>query len=159
MAVKKDQVAKGQVAAEFMMYSAVFMFLVIAAYVVINQIQSVELPARQNSVAKETGQGFVNAISLSVKGSQGFSYRYIFPKTILGSPYSIDLSNMATRKVIYLTWAGNYGNASFAYDLPPYNYLIRGGCLESTNTLYSDQCSNILVLNNDGQNLTLEVSG
>ena len=153
----KPQQVKGQVAAEFLLYSTVFMFLVIAAYIVINQVQSVELPQRQNSVAKETGQSFANAISLSVKGQQGFNYRYSFPKTILGSPYSIDLSSLSSQKSFYLNWAGAFGNASFAYDVPSYNYIISGSCL-SGNVLNSNQCSNILILTNDGENLTLEVS-
>lgn len=150
--------SKGQVAIEFLLYSTVFMFLVIAAYIVINQIQSVELPKQQNSVAKETGQAFANAISLSVKGQQGFNYRYAFPKTILGYPYSIDLSSLQSRKVIYFNWPGAYGNASFVFDVPNYNYIIGDGSCLSTSVLYSERCTNILVLNNDGENLTLGVS-
>lgn len=150
--------SKAQVAAEFLLYSAVFMFLVIAAYVVINQVQNVELPARENSVAKETGEGFLNAISLSVKGSYGFTYKYTFPKTILGAPYSIDLTDAQRQKVMRLDWAGPYGNATFAYSLPQYNYVLASSSCTSDNIIHSDRCKNVLTLSNDGESLTFGVS-
>jgi hypothetical protein len=148
---------RGQIAAEFMLYTAVFMFVVIASFVVINQMQSSEIPLRQNTVAQQTGEGFANIVTLAVKGGEGFSYSYTFPKTIFGLPYVIDLNELALGKGTFIMeWQGPYGNFSYSYPVPAYNYLVEGGvaCL-SGNRLVSNQCSNVLVLNNDGENLTI----
>lgn len=138
-----------------MLYMTVFMFLVIAAFVVINQIQSTEIPLRQNTVAKETGGGFVNAITLAVKGGEGFSYNYTFPKTLFGLPYKMHLIPQS-KNVIILEWEGTYGNFSYSYDVPAYDYNIvsSGSCLDG-RALVSDQCSNVLSLNNDGNTLNI----
>jgi hypothetical protein len=140
-----------------MLYTTVFMFVVIAAFVVINHLQSSEIPLRQNTVARETGEGFASIITLSVKGGEGFSYSYAFPKTIFGLPYVMDLNELAAGKGnIILEWQGPYGNFSYSYAVPQYPYQVQvsGSCL-SGNRLVSNQCSNVLVLNNDGDKLTI----
>ncbi|MDD5339926.1 MAG: hypothetical protein PHV13_01615 [Candidatus ainarchaeum sp.] len=146
---------RGQVAAEFMLYTAVFMFVVIASFVVISQLQGSEIPLRQNTVAEETGEGFASILTLAVKGGEGFTYSYAFPKTIFGLPYVIDLNELAYGKDTFIMeWAGPYGNFSYSYAVPAYDYRIAGTCL-SGNRLLSNQCSNVLVLNNDGKKLTI----
>lgn len=148
----------GQVATEFMLYTTVFMFIVVVSFVIVNQLQSTEVPLQQNRVAKETGEGFANALTLSVKGGEGFSYNYTFPKTIFGIPYKMDFTELTTnRNTMILEWEGPYGNFSYSYNVPTYNYIIGGGCL-SGNVLISNQCSNVLMLNNDGENLTITQS-
>lgn len=137
-----------------MLYTTVFMFIVIAAFVVINQIQSTEIPLRQNTVAKEIGGGFANVITLAVKGGEGFTYNYTFPKTIFGSPYRINLMPRGSN-VIILEWAGDYGNFSYSYDVPAYDYRIEPDACIDGRALISDQCSNALVLSNDGHSLTI----
>lgn len=144
---------RGQVATEFLLYTAVFMFLVIAAFIVVNQIQSSEIPLRQNNVAKETGENFATILTLAVKGGEGFSYNYTFPKTLFGAPYEISLMPQ-DQDVIIIDWAGQYGNFSYSYYVPAYNYTIGGACL-SGKKLVSDRCSNVLNLYNDGKNLTI----
>jgi hypothetical protein len=104
-----------------MLYTAVFIFVAVVAFVAVSSLQSTEIPLQQNALVKETGDGFVNVITLAVKGGEGFSYNYTF---------------------------------SYQYDLPPYNYFISGACLGG-QVLGSTNCSNVLMLNNDGENLTI----
>jgi len=148
---------KGQVATEFMLYTAVFMLLVIASFVVVNHIQNTEIPLRQNTVAKETGSGFSNAITLAVKGGRGFYYNYSFPRTIFTIPYKMDLSLMNDDDAgILLEWPGSYGNFTYLFNVPVYSYEIEAmsGCLDN-DQIESDECSNTLLFYNDGENLTI----
>lgn len=137
-----------------MLYTTVFLFVVIAAFIVISQLQSSEIPLRQNSVARETGQGFADIITLSVKGGDGFSYAYTFPKTIFGTPYSIDMTRLADKHIIFIDWAGPYGNFTYQYAVPAYGYAVGGECLADAR-LESNACSNMLILNNIGNTLTI----
>lgn len=146
---------RGQVAVEFMLYTAVFMFVAVVAFVVVSDLQTSEVPLQQNSLVKETGDGFVNVLTLSVKGGEGFSYNYTFPKTIYGLPYRVNMNNLdSANRTILIEWNGSYGYFSYQYDVPPYNYKFAGGCL-SDQVLNSTECGNVLMLNNDGQNLTI----
>ena len=146
---------RGQVATEFMLYIAVFIFMAMMAFVVINDLQTSEVPFQQNTVAKETGNGFATVLSLSVKGGEGFSYNYTFPKTLFGRPYGIYLSNLQKpNATILLEFEGEYGNFSYQYNVPQYKYVYSGGCL-SGGIVDSARCSNMLMLNNYGENLTI----
>lgn len=156
---------RGQVATEFLLYTAVFMLLVVVSFIVVNHIQTTEIPLRQNLVAKETGSAFQNAITLAVKGGRGFSYNYTFQRTIFGLPYKIDMNPMIQKPYdtsIILDWEGAYGNFSYMYDVPVYNYKFipaKPGdtdCLsEQTRQIKSDKCSSTLKFVNDGENLTI----
>jgi hypothetical protein len=67
----------------------------------------------------------------------------------------IDLNELAYGKSTFIMeWQGPYGNFSYSYAVPAYDYRISGTCL-SGNRLVSSQCSNVLVLNNDGEKLTI----
>lgn len=140
---------KGQVATEFMLYTTIFMFVAIAAFIIVNQIQSTEVPIQQNTVAKEIGEGFSSTFSLSVKGGTGFSYNYSFPRTIFGIPYKITFLENS----IILDWEGSFGNYSSSYDIPYYSYDF-GGCLQD-RVLTSNECGNMLMLENNGEKLTI----
>lgn len=144
---------RGQVATEFLLYTAVFMFVTIAAFLVVNQMLTSEIPLQQNIVAKETGGAFANAVTLSVKGGQGFSYNYTFPRTVFGLPYRIYLTNLSDGYML-IDWEGSYGNFTYPYTVPSYGYKVEGACLTG-DILVSSSCSNILTLNNDGENLTI----
>ena len=143
---------KGQVAVEFMVYTAVFMFIAIAAFLAVNQLQTTEIPLQQNNVAKETGEGFATVVTLSVTGGEGFSYKYTFPRTVFGLPYTIHFLS-PTNDVIILEWEGSYGNFSSSYNVPSYPYKFQG-CL-SDKKFVSNECSNTLIFENDGENLTI----
>lgn len=155
---------RGQVATEFMLYTGVFMFIAIAAFLVVNDLQRTELPYQQNKAVKEAGDAFVSTLTLSVKGGQGFSYRYVFPRTIFGIPYTLHLGNLAIeRPNIVIEWPGNYGNFSYQYNVPSYKYKF-ADCINPVPVLIdpvadpviqSDGCSNVIMLNNDGENLTI----
>lgn len=145
---------RGQVAAEFMLYTTVFMFVVVAAYVVVNQVQGGEIPLSENTVAKETGNNFANVMTLAVKGGEGFQYMYTFPKNLFGLPYVIDMTRTASSNTFIIDWTGPYGNFSYEYLLPAYNYVINGGCIAG-NRLTSNNCSNVLLLNNNGSTLNI----
>ena len=145
---------RGQVAAEFMLYTTVFMFVVVAAYVVVTQVQGSQIPLSENAVAKETGAGFANALTLAVKGGEGFHYAYPFPKTLFGMPYVIDMNRTASNDTFIMDWSGPYGNFSYEYPLPTYTYVISGDCMAG-NQLTSNNCSNVLLLNNTGTTLMI----
>lgn len=154
---------KGQVATEFFLYVTVFMFVVIASFVIVNHIQSIEIPAREYSVAKEIGGSFAEVVALSVKGGAGFSYNYTFPRTIsaasstAGNPYNIYFLTGKNHTLI-IEWPGTYGNFSYSYVLPAYNYKY-SGCMRSAGSsvyyMNSRECPNVLYLYNDGENLTI----
>lgn len=151
----KNRDLRGQVATEFLLYTTVFMFVAIAAFIVINDIQQSEVPLQQSTVAKETGEGFVSTLMLAVKGGEGFSYNYTFPRTIFGIAYTIDMRNLTSaRKFMMLDWPGSYGDFSYQYGAPEYKYKF-DGCLTG-GVLNSSACSNMLMLVNDGENLTIK---
>lgn len=153
---------KGQVATEFFLYITVFMFVVIASFVIVNHIQRTEIPVMEYTVTKEVGAGFAEVVTLAVKGGQGFSYNYTFPRTVAaastsaGNGYNIYFVTDNNHTLI-IEWPGTYGNFSYSYSLPAYNYKY-AGCLQSAGSaryLVSTECSNRIYLYNDGENLTI----
>ena len=150
----RSHALSGQVATEFMLYVSVFMFVAVAAFVVVNHLQSSEIPLQQNIVVKRVGENLVDIISLSVKGGEGFTYSYSFPKTVFEIPYRAYIAPGGSNSMI-IEWEGPYGNFSYSYYLPPYKYLFGDCLLASGGVLESNQCSNVLTLNNDGENLTI----
>lgn len=146
---------KGQVSTEFFIYVTVFMFVVIAAFILVNYLQSTEIPAQQNKIVKFTGDEFANAVSLGVKGGTGFTYNYTFPKTIMGIPYRVNFEPAGSNAMI-MEWPGPYGNFSFSYTIPAYNYAYGGdsGCVVD-RVLVSNECDNVITLSNDGTTLTI----
>ena len=138
-----------------MLYTAVFILIAVGAFVIVNDLQSTEVPLQQNTVAKEVGDGFVTALTLAVKGGEGFSYNYTFPKTLFARPYTIDMSNVNEgNSSIAMEYSGEYAEFSYRYALPKYNYVIGGSCIGDSK-MSSGNCSNTLMLNNDGENLTI----
>jgi len=146
---------KGQVSIEFFIYVTLFMFVVIGAFILINYLQSMEIPAQHSKIVKLTGDEFANAITLAVKGGSGFTYNYTFPKTILGVPYAIYFQPAGSNTMI-MEWPGPYGNFSYSYTLPAYDYAYGGdsGCILDRE-LTSNDCSNRITLSNDGSTLTI----
>ena len=145
---------KGQVATEFFLYVTVFMFIVIAAFVVVSYVQSAEVPMQQNRMAKITGEEFANVVTLAVKGGPGFTYNYTFPRTVMGTPYSIYFEPNWSSNII-MEWPGPYGNFSYSYRIPTYNYVYDGCVNNYRRELSSDRCSNKISLSNDGSTLTI----
>jgi hypothetical protein len=135
-----------------MLYTTVFMFVAIAAFVVVHSLQSTEIPLQQNTVAREIGDSFATAFTLAVKGGPGFSYNYTYPKTIFNLPYKLTL-RPGGNDVFILDWAGAYGNFSYQYDVPAYGYSLQG-CV-ADGELVSDECENMLRLSNNGSVLTI----
>lgn len=149
-------------ATEFFLYTAVFMFIVIIAFFVVNRVQSSEIPQRENAIARDTGEFFASAIVLAVKAGSGFTYNYTFPRTVLGNPYNMSFSS--DNGAMILDWEGRYGVFSQSYPLPSYNYKF-GGCITNpgasgvVHVFTSSACSNVLTLANDGENLTIYHGG
>ncbi len=146
---------RGQVSTEFFLYVTVFMFVVIGAFLLVNYLQSTEIPVQQNRMAKLAGEEFANAITLAVKGGIGFTYNYSFPKTVMGTPFNISFEPAGSNKII-LDWAGPYGVFSYSYSIPAYDYAYGGdsGCVLD-GVLVSNECSNVITLSNDGDTLTI----
>ena len=131
------------------------MFVVIGAFILINYMQSTEIPSQHSKIVKLTGDEFANALTLAVKGGSGFTYNYTFPKTILGIPYVIHFQPAGSNTMI-MEWPGPYGNFSYAYTLPAYNYAYAGdsGCILDRE-LTSNECDNLITLSNDGTTVTI----
>lgn len=151
------QQIKGQVATEFLLYTSVFIVITVAAFLIVNDLQRSEIPLQQNKVVKEHGDTFVNIITLSVKGGEGFQYSYHFPRTLFGIPYMIDFTHMVSyndNPYLTIIWEGSYGNFTYDYYVPSYNYNIHSSI--GGQILQSDgQPNNLLTLINDGENLTI----
>ncbi len=164
---------RGQVATEFLLYTTVFLFIVIAAFLVVNHIQETEIPTREYSVARETGGAFAHVVTLAIKGGQGFSYNYTFPRTLfsaanrLGTPYRIYF--LPDSQMMIMEWNGSYGEFSYSYSVPAYDYVFvadddcivyvededpADGIDENIHYLDSGRCSR-LYLANDGEVLTI----
>ncbi len=167
-----------QVATEFFLYMTVFIFVVIVAYVVVNNIQSAEIPSKENQVAREVGNQFVDAISISVRGGEGFTYKFPFSSIIAlastragGNPYNLSFHTNDNNASMIIEWPGTYGTFVYSYRLPSYTYEYAGclcpqynnpsqsTCNSDVAILHSNACSsNILVLTNDGKKLLLNQS-
>jgi hypothetical protein len=129
--------------------------VVISAFVLVNYLQSNEIPIQKNKLAVETGYNFQNIISLTVRAGPGFDYLYYFPKTVHSYPYSIKLFN----DHMIMDWTNEYGNFSYYFSVPPYTYKasersLDTGCLTEEISdrvhyieLVSDNCTNRIMLN------------
>jgi len=137
-----------------MLYVGIFMIVAVAAFLAIDQMVRSEVPLRQNTVAKETGEGFSGAIWLAVKGGEGFTYVYPFQRTLYGQGYVITLRPSGPD--LFIDWAGPYGDFGYAYSLPAYDYeivdsppCIEGGAIDSVS------CQGSLLLENQGGKLVI----
>ncbi len=152
---------KAQVAIEFFIYSTLFLFIVILAYVLVNFVQNTEVPEKQSLLVKELGQSFVDSINLAIKGGSGFSYNTSFAKTILGSAYRITVYETAPNSQIFnLLIDANISSSEYnsIYSLPSYKYKFDGNCWDQSglgHTFNSTTCKNWLSFQNDGENLSL----
>lgn len=149
---------KGQAATEFFLYVTVFMFIVIAAFMIMSYVQSSDIPVQHNRLAKATGEEFANVLTLAVKGGPGFSYNYTFPRTIMGAPYRIYFEPNRSNNMI-IDWPGPYGNFSYSYRIPAYDYVYEGCLANPDRLLSSERCSNVISLSNDGSTLTISQQG
>ncbi len=147
---------KAQVATEFLVYTGVFMALVILAFLVVSSTQKSELPLRQNALAKETADGFFSVLSLAVRAGDGFSYTYEYPKTLLGVPYSYKFIREGDQTFLRMFWNGTYANFTYVNRLPQYDYRISSECLVD-GEIVSDACENRLSLKNERGTLTVTV--
>jgi hypothetical protein len=141
----------GQLMIEFFLYVSVFMFIVISGYFIVSFIQSSEISTREYTHAKEIGENFKNAITLAVRAGDGFTYNMTFPKNFLSRPYYITFDDRNSQ--ILLVWEGSYGNLTYPFRIPHYNYTFEG-CVKSKN-LTSDRCENVLTMYNNGKKLII----
>lgn len=144
---------KGQVATEFFLYTALFMIVAVAALLAIGELNRTEIPLSQNRVVKSVGSGFANVMTMSVKAGEGFTYVYTFPKTVMGRPYKLYYLTEGGIDVLLIEWTGDYGEFSYTYSLPSYDYSVTG-CF-SDGDVESESCSNTLLISNDGSSLTV----
>jgi len=54
-----------------------------------------------------------------------------------------------------MEWEGSYGNFSYSYTVPAYSYDPQGGCLPGDILVSNNDCSNTLMLENDGEKLII----
>jgi uncharacterized protein (UPF0333 family) len=150
--------SRGQVAVEFLLYSSLFIFIVISAFVSLSFIQNSELPARESSLVKEMGSSFASAINLAAEGGEGFSYNYTFPQTLLGRDYEIAFDDKEHRMAI--TWQNGVDSFTYRYPMAAYAYKFEGsaGCV-SDKKLLSSECKNVLKFYNDGTTVTISQEG
>lgn len=142
---------KGQIAIEFFLYAGVFLFILLAAFSMIQLLQTSEVPAQEAKLAQEQGESMAETLRLSVVAGQGFQHNLTFPKKLLGRPYEIAFDD--AKEIMVLTWNTSVGVTDYIYTLPGYSYSFEG-CLDD-NVLISDECSNVLEIQNDGTVLTV----
>jgi len=153
--------SKGQVAIEFFVYSALFLLVVMVSYVLVNFIQDTEIPEKEGLLIRETGQSFVDAVSLAVGGGPGFTYNLSFSKTVLGGPYRITIYDSPPGSNLFnLLIESNLSSSEYSsiYSLPSYEYKFEGGWEALGGSAYafnSNESKTVLTLENDGENLTL----
>ncbi len=141
---------KAQVAIEFIIYFSIFLLVAIAAFVVLNVIQTSEFANARGLVVKEVGNSFASATRFAVSAGPGFEYNFTYPRLIYGTPYNISIGQNKLR----IVWQGEVEHVEL-FDLPPYSYVLRG-CF-SSGTLVSNQCDNTIQFKNDGTKLIILV--
>ena len=143
---------KGQVATEFLLYSGVFLFVVIAAFSVVSVIQKTEVGRHESQLSKEIGGTFSDGMTLAAHGGEGFNYSMAFPKYLLGTSYTVDFSR-ANDGLIIMEWEGSYSTISHAYTVPLFDYEFYE-CFHKDGqriTLVSDDnCDKDMFLYNNG---------
>ena len=137
------------------MYTAIFIFMVVVAFVASSYIQNAELPIRQTNLIKQAGGEFSSAINLAVTAGKGFKYSFTFPKTILERDYQI-LFDTSNSRLIIVSGEGS-NTFTYAYPINAYTYKLEG-CIASNNKLQASECKNTLELYNDGNSLTIKQS-
>lgn len=145
---------RGQLMIEFFLYVSVFLFIIISGYFVVSFIQNSEVATRESLITKELGESFKNAITLSVRAGEGFTYEVSFPKNLLSKPYNLKFNE--TGGLMVLSWEGSYGNISYPYKIPLYDYEFKGcSTLASKKMLVSNACKSVISIYNDGEKLII----
>jgi len=142
---------KGQVATEFLLYSGVFLFVVIAAFTAVSIIQKTEIGRHESQLAKEMGGSFSDGMTLAVHGGEGFNYTMTFPKYIMGRNYTIDFKAAQEGGLVILDWQGSYAMISHAYTVPLYDYEYEGCVEQNDDRLISSECKNEVTFYNTGE--------
>jgi len=149
--------SKGQVATEFLLYSGVFLFVVIAAFSVVSVIQKTEVGRHESQLSKEVGGTFADGLKLAAEGGEGFNYSMTFPKYLIGTPYTIDFSR-SQEGLLIMEWDGSYSTISHAYTVPLADYEFYE-CFQKDGqrvTLVSDDsCENDLSMYNNGDTVRI----
>ena len=151
-------VKKGQVAMEFLVYIGILVIIGIAAYLIINNMESSEVLAKQSYLIRETGSAFVDGISVGVLGGSGFSYVFNIPPlaSLESSQYNITISTKD--KVLLIEWGTGPHQLSYLYDIPDYGYSFESRCFKSSgfNYVFVSNCTDQLLLENDGTTLHIK---
>jgi hypothetical protein len=144
---------RGQVATEFFIYAGVFTILLMAAISTVYFTQGSDIARMEFGLAKETGQSFADAINLAVKGGQGFTYSFYFPKKILDKPYYLDFKENS----MFITWKGQNENFTYVYNLAqyPYDYRLCQCNQQKDQQMQSDCGEDKFVFSNDGTKVTM----
>ncbi|MEK6978667.1 MAG: hypothetical protein AABW86_00445 [Candidatus Micrarchaeota archaeon] len=149
----------GQVATELMLYSGVFLIIVISVASVLYLLQGSDINSLEYSIVKETAESFSDSINLAVRGGQTFSYYYNFPRTVLGGGYSI----IFTKSSAIVHWQGSRGNMSYSYSIAPANFTFNGCVVSlqggSAGQLDSQKGQNLLIVTNNGNGIELMQPG
>ncbi len=145
---------KGQVATEFFIYAGVFTIVLMATITTTYFTQSSDIAKMEYGLAKETGQSFADAINFAVKGGSGFTYKFGYPKKILGTPYYLDFVD----STMFITWKGQNENFTYAYNLAKYEYRYDFcQCTkEASKTLYSSCGESKIVITNSGSKVMIK---
>lgn len=156
---RRETLTRGQVATELMLYSGVFLIIVISVASVLYLLQGSDINSLEYSIVKETAESFSDSINLAVRGGKTFSYYYNFPRTVLGGGYSI----IFTKSSAIVHWEGSKGNLSYSYPVAPANFTF-SGCITSLQSgsagqLDSKKGQNLLIITNNGNEIELMQPG
>lgn len=117
---------KGQVAFEFLLIYAFFIFVFTATLYILSQQAFQQQAYAEGMFAREYIISFANEINAAALIS-GYEKNYTFPRTINSAPYSMSISNGLLR----LNYTGQV-DVDILYPLATNNILIRNGVTRDT---------------------------
>lgn len=141
--------AKGQIAMEFFVYSAIFLLALMAISVGVSLVEKIELEGRNAAVAREKVMRVANVIALVGSAEEGFSYRMNLGSDINGIPYKVEVGE----GVVHLTILDG---TNTTYPYPTYNgAIVKSGCMLTEHGMHVVDVNKNLLIRNDGERVVL----
>lgn len=155
---------KAQVAVEFLIYSTIFLIIVMGAYFTISFMQTAEVSNKEALYVKWFGESFASYTNTAMNGQEGFNYTIKFNTKILNLPYEVNFKPAGSNKngFVFITWSKN--NLTYSYPIGN-SSLLNGTCVKniippSSENYYEINTSRgMLNFYNDGKSITLSQTG
>lgn len=153
-----DDMKKGQVATEFILYAGVFLIILIATFGIVSYLQANEIVYQESQLTYEVGAGFAESVNLAIQSGRGFHTNMTFKRTIDGRPYQVEFQPQFAR--LLFTISSTYGEITHVYPIAPYDYqfsgCIQSGIVQSSQQSGQPTCRNRLLFYNNGTTLFID---